>query len=145
MVNRVELIGNLTADPELRYTPSGTPYCYVRMATNRITRTERQTDFHFVIAWHALAERTAEFLRLGDRAFVEGRIENNSYADKDGRRIERYRIVAGRILALERRKERGIRTGTESDPSGDATHIANLIAGGQASEPEHRDPVEDGA
>jgi single-strand DNA-binding protein len=144
MLNRVELIGHLTADPELRYSPSGTPYCFIRLATNRVTASGRHAEFHFVIAWHALAERAAEFLRLGDRAYVDGRIETNAFTDKDGRRIERIRIVANQILALERRKERRNAPAVPA-VGAEATHIANAIAQSHVAETVKRDPAEEGA
>jgi single-strand DNA-binding protein len=143
MLNRVELIGNLTREPELQYSPSGTPYCYLRVATNRRSGGVEHSDFHFVIAWHALAERSAEYLHTGDRTYIEGRLETNSYADKGGSNVERSRVVANRVLFLERRRDRPAPRVPEPSPSAEAVQIANVIASGRSDAHEQRGPAEE--
>jgi single-strand DNA-binding protein len=138
MVNRVELLGNLTRDPELHYTPLGAPYCFLRIATNRFSGNERHTDFHFVTAWHGNAQRAAERLRRGDRVFIEGRIETYALT-RDGVRQERMRLVATRLVFLHDRPP----TRPINDQSG-VEHIREVIEH-EAPVMELREPAEDAA
>jgi single-strand DNA-binding protein len=140
MLNRVELLGNLTHDPELRYTAQGFPYCFVRLATNRYSGGQQFTDFHSVTAWHGHAERAAQELKTGDRVFVEARIETNAFTREDGKREERIRLAATRVLYLHGRR----RHQEVVDPTG-PEHVADVIADGKDSSPERREPAEDGA
>jgi single-strand DNA-binding protein len=140
MINRVELLGNLTHDPELRYTARGFPYCFIELATNRYAGGEQHTDFHSVTAWHNQAERSARELHVGDRVFVEARLETNALTRDDGTRENRVRVVAIRIMYLHGRRQTPIIT----EPTG-PEHIADVIAEGKESSVEARTPVEEGA
>jgi single-strand DNA-binding protein len=99
-LNKVFLIGRLAADPESRMTPSGQTVTMVRIATNRVwnNRTtgekQEQVEFHTVIAWRNLAEIISKYLRKGQLAFFEGRLQTRSWQGQDG--VKRYRteIVA---------------------------------------------------
>ena len=87
--NFVSLIGNLTADPELRYTGNGAPVCSLRMAVNRVWKDregnqQEETSFVNVNAWRNLGENVAESLHKGDRVIVLGRMRIRSYDDKEG-------------------------------------------------------------
>lgn len=87
--NYVTMVGNLTDDPELRFTPSGTAVCNIRIASNRRWtgrdgQTQEETTFMNVNAWRDLAENVAETLHKGDRVVVIGRIRVRSYDDRDG-------------------------------------------------------------
>ena len=88
-LNRVTLIGNLTRDPELRYTPQGTPVCTFGLATNRSWQPssggERQeeTEFHRIVAWNKLAELCAELLFKGRKVFVAGRLQTRNWQAAD--------------------------------------------------------------
>lgn len=104
MVNRVELLGNLTHSPELRYTADGVPYCFLRLATNRYSNGKQFCDYHFVTAWRGQAERSAQSLKTGDRVFIEARIETGSVAREDGARDDRIRLVATRVVFLQGRR-----------------------------------------
>jgi single-strand DNA-binding protein len=82
-LNRAQLIGNLTRDPELRYTPSGTAVCSFSIATNRNWTTDtgekkEEVEFHRIVAWNKLAELCSQFLTKGRKVFVEGRITTRS-------------------------------------------------------------------
>lgn len=101
--NRVMLLGNLGADPELRYTPNGQPVLKFRLATtesyldaNKV-RQER-TEWHNVVLWGKRGEALARHLNKGTRVFVEGSLRTSSYEDKDG--VKRYRteIFASDII-----------------------------------------------
>jgi single-strand DNA-binding protein len=123
MVNRVELLGNLTRPPELRYTGQGVPYCFIRLATNRYANGQQHTEYHFATAWHAQAERAAQMLTTGDRVFIEARLETNTTTREDGSREDRVRIVATRVLALAPR-----RTPQRGSESTGLEHIGDVIA-----------------
>ena len=141
MVNRVELLGNLTHPPELRYNAQGWPYCFLRLATNRYSGGKQFTDYHFVTAWHGNAERSAQSLHTGDRVFIEARIESGSSTGEDGRKEDRVRLVATRVLFLH-----GRRIEPRIDGLTGPTHIGTVIAPDAKDGPaEQRQPAEEPA
>ena len=88
-LNKVQLIGNLTRDPELRYTPTGAAVCTIGLATNRSWTTEagekkEETEFHRVVAWNKLAELCSQLLIKGRKIYVEGRLRTNQWQGQDG-------------------------------------------------------------
>ncbi|QQG44014.1 MAG: single-stranded DNA-binding protein [Candidatus Roizmanbacteria bacterium] len=88
-LNRVILIGNLTRDPELKYTPSGTAVCTFGVATNRSWttaegQTKEETQFHRIVSWQKLAELCGKLLTKGRKVFLEGRLTYRSFTGKDG-------------------------------------------------------------
>lgn len=102
--NRVELIGNITRDPEMRYTPQGTAVCTFSIATNRIFKTDgekkEETDFHKVVAWSKLAELCAQLLHKGNRVFVSGRLQNRSWETPEGQQRSVTEIVIEDMISL---------------------------------------------
>ncbi len=102
-MNRVILIGNLTKDPELRYTPNGVAVTTFTLAINR-PRTnqagERETDFINIVAWQKLADLCATYLRKGRQAAVEGRLQTRSYDNKEGRKVYVTEVVAENVQFL---------------------------------------------
>lgn len=102
--NRVELIGNLTRDPELRYTPNGAAVCTFGMATNRtyVTEGERkeEADFHRLVAWNKLAELCNQLLKKGNRVFVSGRLQTRSWEGQDGQTRNVTEIVIEDMILL---------------------------------------------
>ncbi len=91
-LNRATLIGNLGTDPELRTTQSGTAFCRFNVATSssykdKSDQWQDKTEWHRIVLWGRLAERAAQHLRKGSKAYIEGQIETSSY-EKDG--IKRY-------------------------------------------------------
>lgn len=102
--NRVELIGNLTRDPEMRYTPSGAAVATFSIATNRTFVTDgekkEEVDFHRCVAWNKLAELCQQLLKKGNRVFVSGRLQNRSWEDKDGGQRNTTEIVIEDMLLL---------------------------------------------
>ncbi len=102
--NRVELIGNLTRDPELRYTPNGAAVCTFGMATNRtyVTEGERkeEADFHRLVAWNKLAELCNQLLKKGNRVFVSGRLQTRSWEGQDGQTRQVTEIVIEDMILL---------------------------------------------
>lgn len=114
MINRVVLVGRLTKDPELRYTPSGVAMARFTLAVNRTFKSEGQPDADFIqcIAWRKTAENTANFLKKGSLAGVEGRIQTGSYEGQDGKRVYTTDVVADSVQFLEPRGTTEGREGT---------------------------------
>ena len=109
-LNRVILIGNLTRDPELKYTPNGTAVCTFGVATNRSWttqdgQTKEDVQYHRIVAWQKLAELCGKLLSKGRKIYLEGRIIYRSYDGKDGvqRNITEI-IMEDFILFDDRRK-----------------------------------------
>ncbi len=103
-MNRVMLIGRLTAKPELRYTGSNVPYARFSLAVNRQFSNqngERETDFINIIIWRKQAENVCNFLDKGSLVSVEGRIQTGSFTDKDGNKRYTTDIVADSVQFLE--------------------------------------------
>lgn len=100
VINNIFLIGNLTRDPELRFTPNGTPVASFSIAVNKRTQNkqsgewENDADFFNVVAWFKLAENVAESLNKGDRVIISGRLSQESWDDKQGQKRTTYRIIA---------------------------------------------------
>jgi len=103
--NRVELIGRLGGDPELRHTDDGTAVANVRLATDRPTRAGAppQTDWHTIVCWERRAEFAAQYLTRGRLVFVAGRLAYREYEDKSGVRRVAVEIVASELVPLDSR------------------------------------------
>lgn len=105
-LNRVQLIGNLTRDPELRYTPSGTAVCSFSIATNRNWTTDagekkEEVEFHRIVAWNKLAELCSQFLIKGRKVFVEGRLTTRSWTGQDGAAKSTTEIIINDMILLD--------------------------------------------
>ncbi|MFO7889136.1 MAG: single-stranded DNA-binding protein [bacterium] len=104
-VNKVILIGRLGADPELKYTPSGTAVVNFRLATNLVWKDrdgnkKEKTNWHNIVAWRKLAEIIGEWVKKGSRIYIEGRIETRSYEDANGVKKWITEIVADSMEML---------------------------------------------
>ncbi len=124
-VNKVILIGNLTRDPELRYTPQGTPVISFGLATNREWSVEgvkkEAADFHNVVAWNKLAEICDQLLAKGDKAYVEGRLQTRDWADGDGNKRYKTEVVINEMIVLSSKRSGGDYTdGTDAPVYDDA-------------------------
>ena len=107
MLNRVVIIGRLTRDPELRYTPNGTASCTFTLAVERNFKNsngEREADFIPIVTWRQLAENCAKYLRKGRLTAVEGRIQTRSYENNEGRRVYVTEVIADNVRFLESAK-----------------------------------------
>lgn len=107
MLNRVVIIGRLTRDPELRYTPNGTASCTFTLAVERNFKNsngEREADFIPIVTWRQLAENCANYLRKGRLTAVEGRIQTRSYENNEGRRVYVTEVIADNVRFLESAK-----------------------------------------
>jgi single-strand DNA-binding protein len=104
MLNRVILIGRLTADPALRYTPAGVAVAQFTLAVDRPFTSqggEKEADFIPVVTWRQLAETCANYLRKGRLAAVEGRIQIRNYENNEGRKIYVTEVIADNVRFLE--------------------------------------------
>jgi single-strand DNA-binding protein len=104
MMNRTLLVGRLTRDPELRYTPSGAAVATFTLAVNRTftnQQGEREADFINCVVWKRAAENAANFLKKGSLAGVDGRLQSRSYEGQDGKRVFVTEVVAESVQFLE--------------------------------------------
>jgi single-strand DNA-binding protein len=122
-LNKALLIGRLTKDPEMRYTPSGTAVTNFSIATNRWStgpdgEKKEFTDYHNIVAYNAgrrnLAEVVAQYTRKGALVYVEGRIQTRSWEGQDGQKRRTTEIIANDVQFLDSRSSSG-GGGTASD------------------------------
>ena len=107
-MNRVMLIGRLTAKPELRYTSSNIPFARFSVAVNRTfsnSQGQRETDFINVVVWRKQAENVCNFLDKGSLVSVEGRLQTGSYDDKDGNKRYSMDVVGDSVQFLESKSQ----------------------------------------
>ena len=128
-VNKVILIGNLTRDPELRYTPTGAAVCTIGLATNRYWTTEsgekkEEVEFHRVVAWNKLAELCSQLLTKGRKVYVEGRLRTNTWQGQDGNQRSTTEVVIEDMILLDSRR---------SFEGGEAGGAGNLPQAGSTS------------
>lgn len=104
--NKVQLIGNLTRDPEVRYTPKGSAVCDIGLAINRVYNNEggekvEEVTFVDVVLWAKMAELAGKYLAKGRSVFIEGRLQVDSWEDKDtGQKRSRMRVVGEQMQFL---------------------------------------------
>ena len=107
-LNKVMLIGNLTRDPEMRYTPQGNAVASFVIATNRewVTQGEKKqsVDFHNVVAWNKLAEICGQLLKKGVKVFVEGRLQTRDWVGDDGKKRYKTEIIIDDMIILTPKK-----------------------------------------
>jgi single-strand DNA-binding protein len=108
-LNKVMLIGNLTRDPEMRYTPQGTAVCTFGVATNRnwtdaSGEKKEDVEFHNIVAWSKLAEICANLLKKGRKVYVEGRLATRSWQGQDGTQKQRTEVVISDMVILDKRE-----------------------------------------
>ena len=105
-LNKVMLIGNLTRDPELKYTPSGTAVCNFGLATNRSWQTDEgekheETEFFGCVAWNKLADLCGQFLVKGRKVYIEGRLSTRKWTGQDGQERQKTEIVVEDMILLD--------------------------------------------
>jgi single-strand DNA-binding protein len=108
MMNRVVLVGRLTKDPDLRYTPNGVPVATFTLAVNRPfsnQQGERESDFINCVVWRKPAENVANFLKKGSLAGVDGRLQTRNYEGQDGKRVYVTEVQAESVQFLEPKKD----------------------------------------
>lgn len=122
-VNKVIIIGNLGADPEVRYLPSGSPVTNIRVATSdgwkdkQTGETQERTEWHRIVFFNRLAEIASEYLRKGSKVYIEGSLRTNKWQDQSGNERYTTEIIANSMQMLDA-KGGGAATGaTNSAPS----------------------------
>lgn len=119
-LNRVTLIGNLTRDPELKYTPQGSAVCTFGMATNRewtdsSGQKQEGAEFHRIVAWGKLGEICSQLLQKGRKVFVEGRLQTRQWKTQDGSDKQVTEIVIEEMMALDAPKNSNYSSGGSYD------------------------------
>jgi len=139
-LNRVQLIGNLGKDPEIKYTPQGTPVAKLAIATNERFKDKSgewqdRTEWHNVVLWQRLAEIAGEYLKKGGKVYIEGRLQTRSWDDKQtGQKKYMTEVVASDMILLGGRGEGA--TGDFSGGSRGAAASGNNFDQ-RTPEPEH--------
>ncbi|UNY39948.1 single-stranded DNA-binding protein [Bacillus phage vB_BauM_KLEB27-3] len=108
-MNRTVLVGRLTKDPELRYTPNGVAVATFTLAVNRTFTNqngEREADFINCVAWRKTAENTANYLKKGSMAGVDGRLSTRNYENQQGQRVYVTEVQADTVTFLEPKNSR---------------------------------------
>ncbi len=105
--NRVILAGNLTRDPELRFTNDGVPVCSFGLAVNRVRSKSEEVDFFDISAWRELGETIANYKKKGDPILVEGRLQYRTWEAQDGSKRSKVDITADNVQFLGGRGEGG--------------------------------------
>ncbi len=133
MINRIILVGRLTAEPELRYTPSGVPVASFRLAVDRPFTSasgDRETDFINIVAWRKSAEFAANYLGKGRLVAVDGRLQIRQWTTQDGQRRSTAEVVCDRLQSLERASEPGAGREAAAPPGEEAADAADDEGGG---------------
>lgn len=105
-LNKVMLIGNLTRDPNLRYTPNGTAVCSFGIATNRTWtpaeggEKQERVEYHNIVAWSKLADICGQLLHKGDKVYVEGRLQTRDWKGEDGAERKTTEVVIDNMISL---------------------------------------------
>ena len=137
-VNKVILIGNLGADPELRYTGSGTAVCNMRLATNESYKDSNgdlveKTEWHNIVTWARLAEICGEYLKKGSQVYFEGSLQTRQWEDKEGQTRYTTEVKAREMMMLS---DRG--AGSSDDYNQDRG--ASRSSGGYQQRPQQQQP-----
>lgn len=149
-LNKVMLIGNLTRDPEMRYTPQGTAVCTFGIATNRNWTTDsgekkEDVEFHNLVAWNKLAEICVQLLKKGRKVYVEGRLSTRSWQGQDGTQKQRTEVVISDMVILDKKEDMGEgsidipESGSESQVPPDESQVKKVAK----KEKKEKEPEED--
>jgi single-strand DNA-binding protein len=127
VLNKIMLIGNLGRDPELQVTAEGTPVTKFSLAVNRRYRaqtgeTKEETEWFNIVAWRNLAELTERYLHKGSKVYVEGRLSQRKYTDKDGVQRTAVEVIANDVRFLDS-KESG---SSDNDFTGPDVFVPDL-------------------
>ena len=143
-LNKVMLIGRLTADPEVRTTPQGITVASFSIATNRVWKDQQgnqqdRTEFHNIVTWRRLAEICAQYLTKGKQIYLEGHLQTRSWAGQDGKKNYRTEIVADNMIMLGNRSD----SGSAPAPRAASTHAAPVEEAAPASVTDEEIHIED--
>jgi len=132
MLNKIMLIGNLGKDPEMNYTPSGIAVTKFSLAVSRVTKTstgekQKETEWFNIVAWRQLAETCSTYLQKGSKVYIEGRLTQRKYTDKEGIQRTVIDVIANEMEMLTSKSAQGgsgadnflAGESTDNDPLGD--------------------------
>ncbi len=110
MLHKIMLIGNLGKDPELQVTSEGIPYTRFSLAVNRVYKSatgerKEETEWFQIVAWRQLAELTEQYLHKGAKVYVEGRLMQRKYTDREGIQRTTVEVIARDVQFLDKRQE----------------------------------------
>lgn len=148
-LNKVQLIGNLTRDPELRYTPSGTPVATFTVATNREWTVEsgekrEEAEFTRCVAWNKLAELCSQLLQKGRKVYVEGRLQTRTWTGQDGQqRTTTEAVINDMILLDSKRMETEVRE-SEAVPTTQAGATTGQVSDTSKTKKKVKEEVKEG-
>jgi single-strand DNA-binding protein len=132
-MNHIALIGRLTRDPELRYTPNGVAVANFDLAVDRPTpnqQGQREADFIRIVSWQKQAEVVANYLKKGRLVAVEGRLQIRNYETQDGQKRRTAEVIASRVQFLEKARDEAAPAGPSShnspEPSADNADIEGI-------------------
>ena len=141
-LNKVQLIGNLTRDPELKYTPSGTGVCTFGLATNRewtdsSGQKQEGAEFHRIVAWGKLGEICSQLMSKGRKVYVEGRLQTRAWKSQDGADRQVTEVVIDEMILLDAPKGDRADGGYETHYSSDdaVSPIADVTAAEEVFNP----------
>jgi single-strand DNA-binding protein len=144
-LNRVQLIGNLTRDPELRYTPNGNGVCTFGLATNRSWTTDagekrEEVDFHRIVAWNKLAELCSQFLTKGRKVYVEGRLSTRTWTGQDGAQKSTTEVVIDDMILLDNKQGGGTAAAQNSGSNDESYELEHEAAAKKPAKKEEAAP-----
>ena len=147
-LNKVQLIGNLTRDPNLRYTGNGTAVCSFGLATNRSWTPQdggdkqEKVEFHNIVAWSKLADICGQLLHKGDKVYLEGRLQTRDWKADDGTDRRITEVVIDNMILL-RSSQGGGGADYGDDEMGGAEEAEPAAPKKRSSKPKVEEPVED--
>lgn len=133
-LNKVMIIGNLTRDPQMRFTPSGTAVCTFGVATNRSwvpsdgSERQEETEYHNIVAWSKLAEICGQLLKKGDKVYVDGRIRTREWKSQDGQDRRVTEIVIDNMMLLSNSRGGGNYNNSGAEAPADAPAVDPVVA-----------------
>ena len=133
--NKVILGGNMTRDPELRFTQAGIPVCNFGIAVNRVRSKTDEVDFFDVTAWRELGETVANYKKKGDPILIEGRLQYRTWEADDGSKRSKVDVVADTVQFLSSPNGQGGQAGASAGGSAGGVRAASGARGGDV-EPE---------
>jgi len=120
-INKVELLGNITSDPEIRYTPNGAAVCSFSLATNRRYKQgetwKDETSFHNIVVWANLATSITQRAKKGTRVLVTGRLQTRSWDSKDGKKNYKTEVIADDVFLIDRYERGKMENNIETNPA----------------------------
>ena len=135
-INKVEILGNITADPEIRYTTSNIAVCSITIATSRDYKQndewKKEAEFHRVTLWGRLAEQAEERLHKGSRILITGRLKTSKWEDKGGNTKYKTEIIADDMILIDRYNKKSgegqanVDQAFEDEPTPKAPENANV-------------------